>query len=269
MTDWTVLERAAGSLDGRAGIFVADQDGAVLYERDGDGSYPSASVIKIPLLMTLYADVAAGRLSLDDRLPVGERMPGSGVLRHLPDVADLSVRDHAMLMTIVSDNTSTNRLIERVGLDRVAVRLEEWGCTVTRLQRKMFDVAAAGRGMDNLASPRELGSLLLRLVRGELVDRVTSDAVLAVMEQTQDHTLIRRYLPAGTRVAHKIGSHEKVRNDAAVIWKDRAVVAVGLVDGVADIRTAQSLLGLLGWLGYAAAAGDTEKGLPSEWPEGR
>ena len=272
MTDWTTLERAAAALDGRAGVFVTDAGGDVLYERDADGTYPSASVIKIPLLMTLYADAAVGRLSLDDRLPVGERLPGTGVLRHLADVAELSVRDHAMLMTIVSDNTSTNRLIERVGLDRVATRLEEWGCTVTRLQRKMFDVAAAGRGMDNVASPRELGSLLLRLVRGELVDRVTSDTVLAVLDQTQDHTLIRRYLPAGTRVAHKTGSLEKVRNDAAVIWKDRAVVAVGLVDGLSDIRPAQSLLGVLGWLAYREAGGETgleTKGLPPEWPEGR
>ncbi len=269
MTDWAVLERAASALDGRAGIFVADLDGAVLYERDADGRYPSASVIKIPLLMTLYADVAAGRLSLDDRVPVGERVPGSGVLRHLPDLADLSVRDHAMLMTIVSDNTATNRLIERVGMDRVAARLAEWGCTVTTLQRRMFDVDAATRGLDNVASPRELGQLLLRLVRGELVDRPTSDAVLAVLEQTQDHTLIRRYLPDGARVAHKTGSLEKVRSDAAVIWKDRAVMAVGLVDGVADIRTAQSLLGLLGWLAYGEAGGDTGIGLPPEWPEGR
>jgi len=272
MTDWTALDRAVASLDGRAGLFVAHEDGTVIYERDADAAYPSASVIKIPILMTLYADVAAGRLSLDDRVPVGERVPGSGVLRHLPDLGDLSVRDHAMLMTIVSDNTSTNRVIERVGIDRVAVRLTEWGCTVTKLRRKMFDIAAAGRGMDNVASARELGSMLVRLIRGELVDRATSDAVLAILEQTQDHTLLRRYLSAGARVAHKTGSLEKVRNDAAVLWKDRAVVAVGLVDGVADIRPAQSLLGLLGWLAYREAGGETgpeTEALPPEWPEGR
>ncbi len=269
MTDWGVLDRAARAIDGRAAVFVAIEDGSVLYERDADAPYPSASVIKIPLLMTLYADVAEGRLSLDDRIAVGERMPGSGVLRHLPDVGDLSVRDHAMLMTIVSDNTATNRLIERLGLDRVAARLAEWGCTTTRLRRKMFDFDAAKRGMDNVASAGELGSMLLRLVRGELVDRATSDAVLAILEQTQHETLIRRYLPAGTKVAHKTGSLEQVRNDAAVIWKDRAVVAVGLVDGMPDIRPAQSLLGLLGWLAYGEAGGDTRPGLPPEWPEGR
>ena len=183
-------------------------------------------------------------------------------------VTDLTIRDHATLMTIVSDNTSTNRLMERLGTERIAERMREWGCIRTELRRKMFDFEAANRGFDNVATPRELAALLLRLVRGELVDRATSGAVLAVLEGTQDDALIRRYLPARTRVAHKTGSLEKVRNDAAVIWAERPVIAVGLVNGVPDIRPARSLLGLLGWLAYAAAGGQA-RGLPSEWPEGR
>ncbi len=266
--EWALLDRGAAALDGSAGLIVVDADGGVLYARDPDEAFPSASVIKVPLLMALYADAATGRLSLDDRIEVGERMPGSGVLRHLPDVADLSLRDHAMLMTIVSDNTSTNRLIEHVGLERVRERLSEWGCLRTQLRRKMFDFDAAKRGLDNVASAREMASLLLRLVRGELVDRATSDAVLAILEQTQDDALIRRYLPAGARVAHKTGSLERVRNDAAVIWGERPVIAVGFVNDVPDIRPARSLLGLLGWLAYQAAGGDA-KGLPIEWPEAR
>ena len=272
MTDWTALDRAVASLDGRAGLFVAHEDGTVIYERDADAAYPSASVIKIPILMTVYADAADGRFSLDERLAVGERMPGSGVLAHVPGVTDLPIRDHATLMTIVSDNTSTNRLIERVGVERISQRMREWGCAGTALRRKMFDHDAAERGLDNVATPREVAGLLLRLLRGEIVDRSTSAAILSVLEQTQDNAHLLRYLPAHTRVAHKYGSLEKVRNDAAVIWKDRAVVAVGLVDGVADIRPAQSLLGLLGWLAYREAGGETgpeTEALPPEWPEGR
>jgi beta-lactamase class A len=266
--DWAALERGAAALDGSAGLIAVAEDGTVLYERAADEAYPAASVIKIPILMTVHADAAEGRLSLDERLAVGEHLPGSGVLGWVPGVTDLTIRDHAMLMTIVSDNTATNRLMERVGVERIAERMREWGCERTRLQRKMFDFEAANRGLDNVASPRELAGLLLRLVRGELVDRATSDAVLAVLEATQDDALIRRYLPARTRVAHKTGSLEKVRNDAAVIWGERPVVAVGMVSGVPDIRPARSLLGLLGWLAYASAGGEA-KGLPSEWPEGR
>src|SRR5438045_1698319 len=93
-----------------------------------------------------------------------------------------------------------------------------WSSERTMLPSKMVEFEAANRGLDNVAAAREMAGLLLRLVRGELVDRPTSDAVLGVLEQTQDDALIRRYLPARTRVAHKTGSLEKVRNDAAVIW---------------------------------------------------
>lgn len=201
MTDWTVLERAATALTGNAGLFVAREDGTVLYERDADGLYPAASGIKIPILMTVYADAAEGRLSLDERLAVGEHMPGTGVLGHVPGVADLTIRDHAALMTIVSDNTSTNRLMERVGVARIAQRMRECGCVRTQLRRTMLDFEAANRGLDNVATARELAALLLRLLPGELIDRATSDAVLGVLEQTQDDALIRRYLPADERGA--------------------------------------------------------------------
>src|SRR5204863_9770736 len=127
--------------------------------------------IKIPILMTVHADAAEGRLSLDERLAVGEHLPGTGVLGMVPGVTDLTIRDHATLMTIVSDNTATNRLMERVGVDRIAEPMREWGCLRTKLQRKMFDFEAANRGLDNVAAPREMAGLLLRLVRGELVDR--------------------------------------------------------------------------------------------------
>jgi len=266
--DWTALDRGAAALDGTAGLIVIDAEGRTLYERDPDARFPAASVIKIPILMTVYADAADGRLSLDERVAVGEHLPGTGVLGRVTGVTDATVRDHATLMTIVSDNTSTNRLMERLGVERIAERMREWGCVRTELRRKMFDFEAANRGFDNVATPRELAALLLRLVRGELIDRATSDAVLAVLEGTQDDALIRRYLPARTRVAHKTGSLEKVRNDAAVIWAERPVIAVGLVNGVPDVRPARSLLGLLGWLAYGAAGGEAP-GLPSEWPEGR
>jgi len=274
MTDWTVLDRAAAALTGNAGLFVARDDGTMLYERDADRLYPAASVIEIPILMTVYADAAEGRLSLDERLAAGGHRAGTGVLGHVPGVVDRTIRDHATLMIIVSDNTSTNRLMERVGVERIAQRMGEWGCVGTRLRRKMFDFRAAERGLDNVATPREVAGLLVRLLRGELIDRATFDAVLGVLEQTQDDALIRRYLPARTRVAHKTGSLEKVRNDAAVIWAERPVVAIGLVQGVPDLRPAQSLLGLLGWLAYGEAGGDIghatppdTRGLPPEWPE--
>ena len=263
--DFADLRTAVGSLAGEAGIIVLDADGNELFAHEADAAVPAASVIKIPLVMTVFADAAEGLLSLDERCAVGARVDGSGVLRHLGGITDLTLRDLATLTVIVSDNTATNRLIERIGLARVAERLQEWGCTGTRLARAMFDTEAAARGADNVIVPREVAGLLLRLLRGDCGGRATSDAVLAVLERTQDDSLLRRYLPIGTRVAHKTGSLDAVRNDAGILFAARPVIAVGCVRGVSDIRTARSLLGLLGWTAYRSAGGAVD-GLPSEWP---
>jgi beta-lactamase class A len=254
---------ALASLPGEAGAFAANVDGQALFCEREDEIFPSASVIKLPLVMTLYADAARGMLDLDERVAIGDRVDGSGVLRHMRDVEGLSLRDLAMLAIIVSDNTATNRLIERIGIDRVGERLREWGCSKTRLSRKMFDFEAAKRGNENLMTARETVSLLARLQRGECEDRQTSDSVLAVLEQCQDHTMLRRYLPYGTKVPHKSGTLDDSRNDAAIIPGERPVIVAAFTRKLRDTGAAVSWLGLLGWCAYRAA-GNIGEPLPPE-----
>ena len=254
---------ALASLPGEAGAFASDGDGRAMFCEREDELFPSASVIKVPLVMTLYADAARGLVDLDERVPVGDRVDGSGVLRHMRDIESLSLRDLAMLAIIVSDNTATNRLIERIGVDRVGERLREWGCPKSRLSRKMYDFEAARRGHENVMTARETVSLLVRLERGECEDRPTSDAVLAVLEQCQDRTMLLRYLPYGTKVPHKTGTLDESRNDAAILPGERAVIVAAFTRKLRDTGAAISWLGMLGWCAYRAA-GNPGDALPPE-----
>ena len=254
---------ALASLQGEAGAFASDADGHALFCENEDELFPSASVIKLPLVMTLYADAARSLVDLDERVGVGERVDGSGVLRHMRDVDRLSLRDLAMLAIIVSDNTATNRLIERIGIERVGERLREWGCPKTRLSRKMYDFEAATRGHENVMTPRETVSLLLRLQRGECEDRATSDAVLAVLEQCQDRTMLLRYLPYAAKVPHKTGTLDESRNDAAIVPGDRPIIVAAFTRKLRDSGAAVSWLGMVGWCAYRAA-GNPGDPLPPE-----
>jgi beta-lactamase class A len=254
---------ALASLPGEAGVFAVDAEGQALLCENEDEVFPSASLIKLPLVMTLYADAARSLLDLDESMRVGDRVDGSGVLRHMRDVDRLSLRDLATLAIIVSDNTATNRLIERVGVDRVGERLREWGCSKTRLSRKMYDFESAKRGHENVMTARETVSLLMRLQRGECEDRATSDAVLAVLEQCQDRTMLLRYLPHGAKVPHKTGTLDESRNDAAIVPGDRPVIVAAFTRKVHDTNAAVSWLGVLGWCAYRAA-GNSGDPLPPE-----
>ena len=253
---------AIASAPFRVGVLVCLADGATLLEHDADAAFPSASVIKVPLAMTLYADAAEGRVDLGEVLAVGARVDGSGVLRDMRDIERLTVRDLCALTMGLSDNTATNRLIERVGTERVALRLAEWGCTATALRRKMYDTEAQRRGLENVAAAREMTRLLAILVRGALVDRATSDAVLALMERCQDESMLRRFLAPGTTVASKSGTLDASRNDVAVFrGGERTVLAAAFTREVKDTLAAEHLLGLIG-RSAARAAGIAVPALP-------
>jgi beta-lactamase class A len=258
----TELDRTRGvtgvmvrEVSAAAGVPAREDSDRTLFSQRPDEVFPAASVIKIPLVMALYADAAEGRLSLEERVPVGTTVSGTGILGDLRDVADVSLRDLAMLTIALSDNTATNRLIERVGVARVEERLAEWGCTRTKLARGMFDWDAQRRGLENLAAPSEVVALLERLVCGELVDRATSDAVIAVLERCQDDAMLRRYLGTGFRVANKTGMLAATRNDAAIVFgPSRTVVVAAFMREVEDPLAAVHILGLIG-RGAARAAG--------------
>ena len=253
---------ALASAPFRTGALVRSTDGETFLEHDADDAFPAASVIKVPLLMTLYADAAEGRIDVERQVPVGERVDGSGVLRDLRDVATVSLRDLGALAIGLSDNTATNRLIEAVGVDRVAARLGEWGIRTTALRRRMYDFEAAKRGLENVATAREMVMLLERLIAGGSGGRAASDSVLALMERCQDDTKLRRYLAPDAKVPSKSGTLDHSRNDVAVFrGPSRVVCAAVFTRDVDDHLAADHVLGLIG-RGAALAAGMAVPALP-------
>ena len=263
MDDFGPARSGLASFPGEAAAFACDDRGGELFAERADEVFPAASVIKLPLVMALYADAARGEIDLGERVRVGDRVDGTGVLRHMRDVEAASLRDLAMLSIIVSDNTATNLLVDRFGLERVNERMREWGCSESRFARKMYDFDAAKCGKENFMTARETASLLLRLLRGGCGDRATSDAVLAILDECQDRTMLRRFLPYGAKVAHKTGTLDESRNDAAIVRGERPVVVAAFSRKVSDPGAAESWLGLLGWCAYRAA-GNPGAALPPE-----
>lgn len=238
----------------RVGVLARSTDGVTLLEHDADDVFPAASVIKVPLIMTLFADAADARLDLSEVLAAGERVDGSGVLRDMRDVQELSLRDLAALMMVLSDNTATNRVIERLGVERVAARMAEWGIATTALRRRMYDFDAAKRGLDNVATARDLVDLLTRLVAGECRDPATSAAVLGLMERCEDDGKLRRLLAPGSKVPSKSGTLDASRNDVAVFRGAQRTVAVAAFTAeVKDALAAEHLLGIVGRCAAEAA----------------
>lgn len=213
------IEERLASVDGVVGLWVRDLSDGWSWGRNADGVFPTASAIKIAILAELARQVDAGRLSMTDpvRLAASDRTGGSGILQHMGDgTTELSLADLAVFMIQMSDNTATNVLIDRVGMEAVNTFLDGIGLSETRLRRKMIRPADQAAGRENVSTPEELGRLVEMLHAGELASPERTTRMLEVMAIPKGGT-IPAGLPGGVRVAHKTGSLGGVIVDAGVV----------------------------------------------------
>ena len=221
------LTAVATALDGVMGYVIVDLQSGERFERLPDETFPLASTIKLAILYELFKQAEEGRLKLDDVRPLDRRhaVGGSGVLVELTAPA-MSLRDYAVLMVVLSDNTATNLLIEAVGMENVNRRMAALRMPGLKLRRKMIDTAAALRGDENVGSPSDLARLLEMIYRSEGLAKESSDAIIAILRKAKPSAL-RDGVPASVPVANKTGTLEGVAADAGIVYlRDRPYVFV-------------------------------------------
>jgi beta-lactamase class A len=245
--DTTALRRSLDSLAGAhrgvVGYTVVDVDGGARLSRRGDETFPTASLIKVPVLVTVFDLVAQGRLSLDDRLTVLQidKVPGSGQLQHLHDGAVITVRDAAWLMTTISDNTATNLLLDRIIIRRVWEKMEALGLENTKVHSKTF-LRSSSVAMDSsvkyglgVTTPNEMATLFELLARGRAVNPAADSAMLDMLEHNEDNQMLQRFA-GGVRAAHKTGATDAVRTECSLFHLSSRVVACVLTKENEDRR---------------------------------
>lgn len=212
------LTEIAEGLDGVMGFVIVDLESGERFERLGTETFPLASTIKLAILYELFKQADEGRLKLDEVRPLDRRhaVGGSGILVELGTPA-MSLRDYAVLMVVVSDNTATNLLIDAVGMQNVTNRMSALGMPGLKLRRRMIDAAAALRGDENVGSPADLARLLGIIHRSEGLKKDSSDGILAILKKRKPSAL-RDGVPASVPVANKTGTLEGVAADAGIVY---------------------------------------------------
>jgi beta-lactamase class A len=184
-----------------------------------DTVFPQASSIKLTILLELMRQAQEGKLSLDEEHKVAhaETVGGSGVLFMMGDgTATMSLRDIATLMVVLSDNSATNIIIRRVGMENVNANNDRLGLKQTRLRRMMMDLAAAQRGDENVSTPREMMTLLEDARAGQALNPEFTKEYFRILElpkESEFHTA----LPESVTIADKPGALEAVRCDSGII----------------------------------------------------
>ncbi len=195
---------------------------------------PTASLIKLPVMIEAYRQAAAGVIDLDAMLTLREedKVPGSGILTpHFSPGLQLRLRDAVRLMIAHSDNTATNLVLDQIGLESTSKTMEQLGFANTKIHAKVFRQDTSifpersrqfGLGSTTAA---EMVALLERLQQGEFGEPATGEMMQHLLH-CDDTSRIPRFLPSGVKVAHKTGSVTRVRTDAGIILSDTGPIAL-------------------------------------------
>ena len=237
------LDSIASAHRGVLGYSVLDLETGMRLHRRGDETFPTASLIKIPILVTLYDLVEKGQLSLGDPLTVLriDKVPGTGILQHLHDGLSITVGDAAWLMATISDNTATNLLLDRIIIRRVWDKMESLGLRNTKVHSKSF-LRSSSVAMDSsvkyglgVTTPNEMVRLLELMARGQAVSPAADSAMLRILEHGDDYRMLQRYA-GNTRSARKTGLGDRIRTECALFYLRSRVVVCALTKDNEDAR---------------------------------
>ncbi len=237
------LDSIAGAHHGIVGYSVIDLENGVRLSRRGDETFPTASLIKVSILVTVFDLVAKGQLSLDDPITILkiDQVGGSGVSQYFHNGTILTVRDAAYLMMTISDNTATNLLLDRIIIRRVWAKMDSLGLHNTKVHSKSF-LRIASVAMDSsvkyglgVTTANEMARLFELMAQGRAVNHSADSTMLEMMEHNTKDTMLQRYVD-GARVAHKDGEVNQTRNECALWYLRNRIIACVLTKENVDQR---------------------------------
>jgi beta-lactamase class A len=234
--DTAALRRTLDSIadlhHGVVGYSVIDVDGGERLSRRGDEKFPTASLIKVGVLVTVFDLVAKGQMSLDDPLTVLaiDQTGGSGVLQYLHNGATITVKDATWLVSTISDNTATNLLLDKINIRRMWAKMDSLGLPNTRIHSKV-NLRNTSVAMDSsvkyglgVTTPNEMARLFELLATSRAVNRTADSTILNMLEHNTTNYMLQRFA-GGVRAALKDGATNQNRTECTLWYLKRRVIA--------------------------------------------
>ncbi|MEU0154865.1 serine hydrolase [Micromonospora fulviviridis] len=235
---WEDLDAHLDKVPGTVSAYVGRLDAPPTWTRQADATHYAASTMKVAVLVALHRAAEAGRLDLDDPVPV--RNAFDSALPGAPRFANAQHYDNddavwarvggeaplrwlAERMIVRSSNLATNICIGQVGLPALAEAWTLAGARHSVTGRGIEDFAARDAGIDNLVTAADLAALLGGLALGArrpgpLASPAGCAAMLDVLFAQEHREDLAAGLPEGTRIAHKNGWVRGVRHGAGVVF---------------------------------------------------
>ncbi len=252
------------SAPGKVSLYAKNLDTGASFGIMPDDPVRTASTIKLAIMIECFAEAAEGKLKMTEPIEITdeEKVSGSGILQELSAGDKLPLRDVMDVMIVLSDNTATNLILNRIGGNAVNARMATLGLTQTRSMRKILGdgnklkatvtgVSDEGAKPENKqwgigrSSPHEMVSLLEKIYRRELVSQTASDEMLAILKHQRDREGLGRDMKE-VEIASKSGALEHLRSDVGIIYSKGGPIAMAItVEGIPEVNWTAENPGLL------------------------
>ena len=221
------LHEPLASQNGDFGIYFEQGQNRVCL--NPDKPLVAASVIKLWVMLAAFQAFKEGKLCPSDKytLTADDKMPSCGALTYLSNGLCFTLIDLVTLMIILSDNTATNVLIDRLGIGYINSTAQKYGFAGVSLGRKLFDEEADRRGINNFVSPADAAGFMRGLLAGCLVSPSASREMLKILSDQRLNGKMPFYLHSlGIRCAHKTGEDDGISHDAGIIYTSEPTIAI-------------------------------------------
>ncbi|MGI8497723.1 MAG: serine hydrolase [Gemmatimonadaceae bacterium] len=263
------VQSRLGALDAQSTLYAKHLASGREIGLRADDPVNTVSVIKIPVMVLAFRDAESGKLDLDQRYTIrpDDLRRGTGLLQTFATGLEPTLRDLVMQMIITSDNTATDILITRVGLERVNRLLDSLGYRQTRLRmpigqlfrgqwevldpayhsltdREVYekgspsDSGARARSFRYVAdstrwfgrtTAREISRLLEQLQQGQLAGKASTDEMLRILRRQFYTSRLPQQIRFRASVGHKTGDWPPIiGNDVGIIYSDAGPIIVSV-----------------------------------------
>ena len=224
-------------------IYLESTNNKTVFKKNENKILSAASIIKIPVMIEVMEQVKEKKFKLQDKITLSEKdkVSGSGVLKSNKSGLKLTIYRLVYLMITESDNTATNMLINKVGMQAINIRMQKLGLTKTFLQLLIMDFEAASQGKDNYTSAYETAILLKKIYNNQIATPDLCQIMINILKKTKNNKAILKFLPS-VPVAHKTGSLYNIYGDTGIIYTERPFILSIFVQGQ-TIEKSEKIIG--------------------------
>jgi len=239
------LELSTAKFHGNVGIFFKDLKTGKTVAINKETLFPSASLVKVPIMVAVFEAEKEGKLTLSKKLKLQNqyKSPGGGYLYETRAGRSFTILNLVERMITQSDNTATNMLVAELGFDYLNKKFEEFGLINTNMRRGILDLKSRNEGIENYTTANDMAFLLEKIFNRELISAQASQEMLDILKNQRVNDRIPRYLPKEVAIAHKTGTLKDTYSDVGIVFApEGAFLLCVLTDEVTNKKYAKRFI---------------------------